>query len=79
MCLLCWITRRFGSASSNELASTLPTVNGHETSPDLERIKQEILEEMRRDLQKMKVEIIDGRLVWGMAEIAIWHQMLIQL
>ncbi|XP_014663887.1 PREDICTED: uncharacterized protein LOC106806462 [Priapulus caudatus] len=52
--------RRFGSSSSNELASMSPAVNGHDMSPDLDRVKQEILDEMRRDLQKMKLEIIDA-------------------
>lgn len=30
-------------------------------SPDLELLKQEILKEIRRDLTKMKLEILDGK------------------
>lgn len=34
--------------------------NGGLASQDLELLKQEILKEIRREFQKMKMEIIDG-------------------
>ena len=60
------VRKRFGSEVSDEHL-TRPHVNGvnnddHSSvlSPDLELLKQEILKEVRRDLAKMKQEILEG-------------------
>jgi len=56
--------KRFGSAS--EEAGTLSVapgkVNGTSegSNLDLETLKQEILREMRKEMQKLKTEIVDG-------------------
>jgi enabled protein len=54
--------KRFGSASEEQL----PKVNGLNDSmsaipsADLEALKQDILKEMRKEMGKMKQDIIDG-------------------
>lgn len=48
-------------ASSEE---SLPKVNGDASLPELEALKQEILREMRREINRMKSEIIDGKFLW---------------
>lgn len=41
-------------------ASSAGAGGDSQLSPDMELLKQEILKEMRKDLNKMKMEIIDG-------------------
>lgn len=37
-------------------------VNGQQDSSEMEQMKQEILREMRKEIGKMKVEVIEGEL-----------------
>jgi len=62
------VRKRFGSEVGEELIQPRAHVNGddgggHATthlSPELENLKQEILRELRRDLNKVKLDIIEG-------------------
>ncbi|XP_039235225.1 vasodilator-stimulated phosphoprotein-like [Pipra filicauda] len=57
--------RRLWEKSSSTLprmksAVPAPPPSEHHSEPDLERLKLELLEEIRRELQKMKEEIIEA-------------------
>ena len=52
-------------SSTNGPSTALATssTNSHVSVTDLESLKQEILSEMRMELQKIKQDIIDGRFI----------------
>ena len=59
--------RRTDSLKSNQLDNSSPpaevgggSVGGAIASSELELLKQEILTEMRKEMNKMKLEILDG-------------------
>ena len=49
-------------------SETHAVVNGNGSSGDLEVMKQEILREMRKEINKAKQEIIDGEMTFSLLE-----------
>lgn len=57
--LACTNSSRMKSSSSVTTSEAHPSTPSSSDDSDLERVKQELLEEVRKELQKMKEEIIE--------------------
>jgi hypothetical protein len=53
--------KRFGSASEEQLPKLNGLPDGATCVTDLDSLKQEILKEMRKEMAKLKQDIIDGK------------------
>jgi len=53
--------KRFGSASEEQLPKLNGLPDGATCVPDLDSLKQEILKEIRKEMTKLKQDIIDGK------------------